>query len=583
MSKDRARTPDQAGFDDSEHGAKAQKTGAGDNESSEDKSHSPGSGSNPLETSPKSTPTKSNVNTKDVLTLSGRYSDKSVQFTIASNREETSVKNDRGKTVQGDHVTAYVAFLEFLFNATNDKAIKDIPDQLIKTMQAILPDAKYQDQTNEIREKFEEERANYPTRERRKAITSGLRSLDSPYAEETKNSLKLAENTLIGQLIVEIGQIFLAEINQAKNIAFAKQSGATADPAEGNRVKQATYTLRLINELKRIEQIGKAAQDTTDPAKKEKLEGNFEAEKTKLLEFLAANKAAEEQEEDGRAATLRQGLRNIVENEPKMVFYKKDLEAKIMAENNTGKSEKQIKDKIKYHFNKNLKLRTNELLKSGGQQLFSLFDDKQQKADQKQTLLTQLTDVVDSQSVVVDINSLFDDGGNLKNDFSNQIQNNPLIKISFAGQDKYYQSDNSDQELKTKLQNLYEIHNGYINNEISEIIGKKFGDLFDFRQRPEIKIGLLHEVSARHLVIMFNAFDNLQSFTEAQHQTMIDIFIEKGVLVDQKWDQRESSGEKLTKEDVKEGINSFAKLQEGEYKMFTEEEREQKRSQDLQQ
>jgi hypothetical protein len=479
---------------------------------------------------------------------SAMYGHDGVTFTFGKDRPNARVEGEEGKS-QGDHVTAYIAFLEFLYNSTDNKEIKEIPDGLIKMIKAILPEMQHTN-FNSLKEKFEEESNDCLRREDRKRLTgeerqksieklirkypsvrdmikdhkddsvdddnkiveikdtfvdqdldpnyqlklsgkefirfvigdvdyyykimandnnlgSILKELkginDDQHIKQLRNSLKLSENALIGQFIVRLCESFTEEIQRVPNISFSKQPGVKADPQEGNRVKQATYTLRFINELKKIDLM----PESNDSEKEKK-----DQKKQEFLRKL---------EED---AELKQGLKQIILDDPSI----KPTAEQIKSDTSLTKDQK------RYQMNKLTNGEMKKLFDSNGKKLFLLLEDK-------------------------------------------------------LGQ-------------------------------MLEIIGKKFGDLFDFKE--DIKVGdqvrsekLLHEVSAMHLVIMFNTFDQLSYFLPEYTEAVKNIFISDGVLKTQGWTNY--YGPSISEEQqvnlVKAGINNFASLKNNENRMLTMAER----------
>jgi hypothetical protein len=101
-------------------------------------------------------------------------------------------------------------------------------------------------------------------------------------------------------------------------------------------------------------------------------------------------------------------------------------------------------------------------------------------------------------------------------------------------------------------------------------IGSFFGDLFDFKHSiHKSKLNseqLLYKVAAKHLVIMFHAFSEFQSFDEAIKDDVINKFLNEGVLRDQEWSQlKVQKGIRkvnLTLPTLENGTKTYAKLDE---------------------
>ncbi len=111
-----------------------------------------------------------------------------------------------------------------------------------------------------------------------------------------------------------------------------------------------------------------------------------------------------------------------------------------------------------------------------------------------------------------------------------------------------------------------------------EIIGDFFGDLFDFKYsvhaskpRPDT---LLYKVVAKHIVIMFHAFDEFQLFDNDTKKEIIDQFLQQKILEKEGWSNFKifQKGKKVTMnlEFLKEGINKY--LNFAEYRMLSDSE-----------
>ena len=115
-----------------------------------------------------------------------------------------------------------------------------------------------------------------------------------------------------------------------------------------------------------------------------------------------------------------------------------------------------------------------------------------------------------------------------------------------------------------------------------EKIGKFFGDLFDFKceahKSKKSSEDLLFKVTAKHIVTMFRAFDEFQSFDTETKQQIVDKFMEKEILQEQGWsDHAKREGRKkvsMNFETLKEGVGKFLNLEE--HRMYSKEEVEAK-------
>lgn len=93
---------------------------------------------------------------------------------------------------------------------------------------------------------------------------------------------------------------------------------------------------------------------------------------------------------------------------------------------------------------------------------------------------------------------------------------------------KAYKQD----ELKRGLFALYS------ELDITQKIGQCFGDLFDFRQQAHVDLATfnrLYKVVAKHLVVMFNAFEEFKHYDSTLKTEIIEYFLNKGVLEEQGW------------------------------------------------
>lgn len=180
------------------------------------------------------------------LILSVREIDNHKLIILVSNsRPETHL----GKK-QGDHVSAFISFIEMLVTASEDKSAKDVAIYFADVAKSVLPEKT--DVFDAISLKFQEKASLRYSRLERKALTRQLRgeSQDVIMIKKLKTSLKDAERSMIKDLIQEMGEAFLKQLNTEKTIAF-KKSGNT-DRAEGPAVKKAVHALKAINQLEKI-------------------------------------------------------------------------------------------------------------------------------------------------------------------------------------------------------------------------------------------------------------------------------------------------------------------------------------------
>ncbi len=337
-----------------------------------------------------SDPTHSHSKAVDLLLVSANYTLGGVSFEIEKEaRPDAAVTGATGST-QGDHVTAYISFLEFLYNITNDKQLDQISDHLIDIAKSILATDSQKKIFDDLKEEFDKDLTKYYSRDERKRLIAKLRSEkdSSPNSESDqlirlKSSLKLAENVLVGQFVQNLGRRFIREINLAENIAFAKQG--KPDLQEGNRVKQAVYVLRLVNELQQIEEYKEALLSYATDALQRRV---FTAQSNLVQKIHEPN------------SELKQGLKRILETDPLIISKKteieqkkqspeakKSLKAKIENEVKNGKKlkgtvdeevDKRISEQIKQAFNRVLDTEIAQITDatSGEASLFSLLRSK---------------------------------------------------------------------------------------------------------------------------------------------------------------------------------------------------------------
>jgi len=109
-------------------------------------------------------------------------------------------------------------------------------------------------------------------------------------------------------------------------------------------------------------------------------------------------------------------------------------------------------------------------------------------------------------------------------------------------------------------------------------IGGFFGDLFDFKHSVhggKAKVDeTLYKVTAKHLVVMFRAFDKFQTLDQTTKDSIIDKFLTRKVLQDQEWNRLKIAGGRKSKplnlSSLKVGIDSCVKLDEFKLKSLLE-------------
>lgn len=174
--------------------------------------------------------------------------------TITNNTLIILVSNSRPEThlgkKQGDHVSAFISFIEMLVTASEDKSAKDVAIYFADVAKSVLPEKS--DVFDAISLKFQEKASLRYSRSERKALTRQLRERfeDDFMIKKLQTSLKDAERGMIADLIQEMGEAFLKQLNTEKTIAFKKRGDT--DRAEGSRVKKAVHALKAINQLEKI-------------------------------------------------------------------------------------------------------------------------------------------------------------------------------------------------------------------------------------------------------------------------------------------------------------------------------------------
>lgn len=240
-----------------------------------------------------------------------------VTFFISSTRPATSLSSG-----QGDHVTAFATFIELLYNSTHNKEnAEEIISGLHKIINAIFSQDVVRD-FEKMHTTFTEEQSKLLSRKSRKLLTSFMREssgitlrgpqsdelrIDDEAVSQIKTSLKFAEVSYIANFIVQIGSELISKLNSLEDMALrreedpqapqtpdalaaTKQTQKEMQGAQGSVVKQALYTLRLINLLK-------TAQNLKD------------ANELTKFENLMADISVEINESN---STLKQGLKNII-------------------------------------------------------------------------------------------------------------------------------------------------------------------------------------------------------------------------------------------------------------------------------
>ncbi len=424
-----------------------------------------------------STPSKGFAARGEKIIISARVTPEGdIEVMISNDRPEAQVVGAASRKSQGDHVTAYINFLEMICIAVEGEEINTIPSRIQEIAISTLDEDKH-DSFQGLLQVVEEKQLERVDREDRKELTALLRKLhkESEALEDVlegkylaiierllnekgilkiKNSMKDGERLVIIDAIERVGTAFIETIQTTEGIAFEKtpkedQSAEqkAASRAEGSRVKMASYGLRSFCRIL----SAKKQLETVDDVMEEKIVAEF---------FDDYNEPH---------SKLKSGIKQILPSEATQP--KKGKRAKGQVDSTPQKSLEQWAQEI---------------------------------------------------------------------------------------------------EKSSALEN----------------VGKLFGDMFDFSyekheddDNPE---QLLYKVTARHLVIMFIAFKQLQELSKEEQKIIIDSFLNT-VLENQHWKKFNIVDEggdenELTVEALEAGIKQHAMLGEkGTFRMLTKQDRDQER------
>ena len=118
----------------------------------------------------------SSSKTIDLLLVSAKYSHRGVTFEVEKGaRPDTDISGASG-SVQGDHVTAYISFLEFLLNITDNRPLREVSDHLTDVAKSILASSEQHKVFDDLKKEFDLEISEYCPREQRKRLTATLRA-----------------------------------------------------------------------------------------------------------------------------------------------------------------------------------------------------------------------------------------------------------------------------------------------------------------------------------------------------------------------------------------------------------------------
>lgn len=215
---------------------------------------------------------------------------------VQSSRPKTNLTSKEG---QGDHVTAYITFLEIIYAAIEHEAIKDVPDILCRSAEAFLPTEEHAELAKIIEARVAAIQDSTIPRERRKGITASFRSLnqfnqaiedsdikreffqflydkldkkvvdrfsqalkaldfEEEELEKTKHALKRDYTMKMTSLIIELGKFVIQKINQSSDISFPKSRAKlplatqNSNLSAGPNEKTSVEALRAFNKLVEI-------------------------------------------------------------------------------------------------------------------------------------------------------------------------------------------------------------------------------------------------------------------------------------------------------------------------------------------
>lgn len=161
-----------------------------------------------------------------------------------------SISNSRSDTilgkVQGDHVTAYQAFLEMLIIASEGYDIREVTTTIAKIAKAIMPNKEnlFDDLLNDISNKEKESLSHHERRE----VVAVLKNLVSKeILAKTQKDLIAGKRKIYMEAVEKMAQTFIEEINLDDNIAFKKMG--PSDGAEGAKIRVATHALKAASAL----------------------------------------------------------------------------------------------------------------------------------------------------------------------------------------------------------------------------------------------------------------------------------------------------------------------------------------------
>jgi hypothetical protein len=218
----------------------------------------------------------------EIITVLSRVDEEGgIEVLISDTRHTMSIEGAADS--QGDHVTAYVNFLEMICIAVDDEEVEKIPDRIVEIAKCVL-DVDHHGAFEASLQEFKMHQKKHLSREDRKKLTRLLRELMllnksnrltgvmSPSGIETvanlgqpdaieiiKKTMKDGDKLLLVSAINKLGEDFLKNIQKGSDIAFAKiplsqqsEEEKKESKAEGTVVKMASYGLKSLSKLMKL-------------------------------------------------------------------------------------------------------------------------------------------------------------------------------------------------------------------------------------------------------------------------------------------------------------------------------------------
>lgn len=172
---------------------------------------------------------------------------KRVELAISDRRPPTYLGGEK----QGDHVTAYIAYLHMLITAVEGESIQKAVHIIAGAATAILPDKGVE--FNTLLANLESIISSTVSKNTRHTIIAALETSGISPEEVAKanEALRRDKRAVFMNATKQICQKFLEEVNLDEEVAFAR-IGAPLSGA-GAKEKQAIHTLKVINELEAID------------------------------------------------------------------------------------------------------------------------------------------------------------------------------------------------------------------------------------------------------------------------------------------------------------------------------------------